>query len=120
MKAPTVAALAVIERDGLILGVSRRDDHNDFGLPGGKVEEGETAEQGMRRELKEETDLDVLSAVELTFRFPGRYANVTAFKVEVKGTFGASEEGIVKWCTRDELRAGTFGEYNRALFDFLG
>jgi 8-oxo-dGTP diphosphatase len=43
----------------LILAVSRKDDPNAFGLPGGKVEHGETEEQAARRELLEETGVEL-------------------------------------------------------------
>ena len=45
--------------DNLVLGVSRKDDHNDWGLPGGKIDPGETALEAVIRETKEETNLDV-------------------------------------------------------------
>ena len=43
----------------IILGVSRKNDHNDFGLVGGSVEENETFEEAIIREVKEETGLDI-------------------------------------------------------------
>lgn len=119
MKSPTVAAIAIIQKDELILGVSRPDDHANFGLPGGQVEPGETAAQAARREVKEETNLDIDDVVEVPFRHPGRYANVTAFTATATGSIVASDEGAVKWCTKDELMAGRYGDYNRALFEFM-
>lgn len=53
----TEAALVLIERDGRYLGVSRKNDPHAFNLPGGKVDRSETAEEGARRELYEETGL---------------------------------------------------------------
>ena len=61
-----LAATALIYKnvilDGKVLGVSRKTDPNDFGLPGGKVDEGETLYDAMVREVKEETGLTVLKA----------------------------------------------------------
>ena len=32
------AQVVILNRDHFVLGVSRKHDHNDFGLPGGKME----------------------------------------------------------------------------------
>ena len=40
------------------LSVSLKEDHTDFNLPGGKVEQNETFEEAAIREVKEETGLD--------------------------------------------------------------
>ncbi|MDP2341942.1 MAG: NUDIX domain-containing protein [Deltaproteobacteria bacterium] len=119
MKKPTVAVVAVIYHGDLILGVSRPNDHQDFGLPGGSVDPGESAEQAMIREVKEETDLSVTTSTPLEFHMPGRFERVTAFVAEATGTMRSSDEGLVKWCTKEELMAGGFGAYNKALFAFL-
>lgn len=54
----TAADAAVFDHAGRIL-LQRRADFHVWGLPGGSVEAGETLEQAVRREVKEEAGLDV-------------------------------------------------------------
>jgi 8-oxo-dGTP diphosphatase len=58
--APTVVTAAIIEKNGKYL-VSRRprEDEDVWEFPGGKVEEGETREQSLQREISEELGMDV-------------------------------------------------------------
>ena len=47
----------------------------------------------------------------------------TTFAVDwtdVSGTINTTEQGRVRWVTWDELFAGSFGEYNRALHRIVG
>ncbi len=56
-------ALAIIEvEEEKIVTVSRKNDENDMGLPGGKIEHGESPYSAMVREIKEETGLTVKNA----------------------------------------------------------
>jgi ADP-ribose pyrophosphatase YjhB (NUDIX family) len=54
----TGADAAVFDDDGRIL-LQKRSDFHVWGLPGGSIETGETLEQAVRREVKEETGYDV-------------------------------------------------------------
>lgn len=47
----------VFSPEGKVLAVSRKDDPNDLGLPGGKAEDGETPFEAVVREVEEETGL---------------------------------------------------------------
>ena len=59
LSSPLPRAVAVLERDGKVLVIRRHLDGRDYAvLPGGGVEDGETPEQAVIRELAEECTLD--------------------------------------------------------------
>ena len=56
-----VSAAALIDRDGRVLMTTRPADRDYAGMwefPGGKVDPGESPEEALRRELKEELDVE--------------------------------------------------------------
>jgi len=69
---------AILERDGRIL-IGQRQATQPHPLkwefPGGKVEDGESPEEALKRELSEELDLEVLGSTEISrysYRYPGK------------------------------------------------
>jgi 8-oxo-dGTP pyrophosphatase MutT (NUDIX family) len=117
MKAATVLC---ISDDGKVLAVSRRDDPTAFGLPGGKVDPGETPEQAAARELQEETGLTATDLKPVFVREEDDGFTTTTFVGKVSGQIRTDEEGVVRWVDREVLFNGPFGTYNRALFKRLG
>lgn len=53
------AVCVLLEKDGKFLSVSRKNDPTDFGLPGGKLDFGETLIQCAKREVLEETGYEL-------------------------------------------------------------
>ncbi len=49
----------LIENDEILLVQQKVSDKRNWSLPGGRLEQGETLQQGLIREMKEETGLDV-------------------------------------------------------------
>lgn len=47
-------AKCVIRRDNKVLLIKHQNEPQGWAIPGGMIEEGETAEEGIKRELKEE------------------------------------------------------------------
>lgn len=114
------AQVVLINNEGLILGVSRKHDHNDFGLPGGKMdpEDGNNPIITAMRETKEETGLDV-SNLELIFAIHKHGYMSYTYLAKWKGEINYTEPHIVKWITKQKLMQGGFGLYNRLVIDSL-
>ena len=130
MTIPAQAVCALIfhpEDSNYILGVSRKDNDQAFGLVGGKVDPGETHEQAIIRETYEETDfrftissrlLEKLCEGEVDYVCTTFVGTINFYPpIDWKGQ--KPGEGIIKWCTKQELFDGPFGEYNKTLFEVL-
>jgi 8-oxo-dGTP pyrophosphatase MutT (NUDIX family) len=106
-------ACVVLTKDDRILGVTRKYNHSDWGLPGGKLDPGETALEAIIRESKEETGLDIFN-VELVDQRVFKDRLVYLFKAEWSGEieYDPQTEGLCDWVTWKELLEGSFGQYN--------
>ncbi|MDD4901470.1 MAG: 8-oxo-dGTP diphosphatase [Patescibacteria group bacterium] len=109
----TIANLCYLlnDKDEVLLQFKRKGfGQGKWNGPGGKVEQGETVEQSVVREVKEETGLQVKNLrkrAELEFVFDGREEWNQVVHVFVtnnfKGEIRASDEGELKWFNVKEL-----------------
>ncbi|EGL17802.1 NUDIX hydrolase [Paenibacillus sp. HGH0039] len=60
MQTKRIRCACLVKRDGTRLLLVRVRDNERWYLPGGKIEEGEDPEAALKRELKEELNLDLL------------------------------------------------------------
>ena len=95
-----------------------KTDPTPWDVPGGKLKEGETAEQGMRRELLEETGLTLHNATKVGERYiPDCKCAVFVYtiptKLDAQPLDGVSK---VAWIPCDEARDQACFRLERALF----
>jgi 8-oxo-dGTP diphosphatase len=114
----TTVVAGVLERDGEILICQRRPNQphaNKWEFPGGKVEAGETPEQALVRELREELGIEAEAGSEIRryeFSYPGRGPILLIFFAVRKWT-GEMENRIfqtVEWERRERLAQRDFLE----------
>lgn len=100
----------VVKNDEVLLGMKKRG----FGVGrwngfGGKIDEGETVEQGALRELEEEvgieaTKMQKIGIIEFSFENDPKILEVHIFKVsEFKGEPTESEEMKPQWFSLDQI-----------------
>lgn len=103
-----LTTLCLIYRDNSILLQNRvKEDWKGYTLPGGHVEPGESFVDAVKREIWEETGLDIINPVLCGIKqFPienGRYI-VLLFKAnQFKGNLVSSNEGTMEWVDRSKL-----------------
>ena len=126
---PREAGVMLIIKDGLILGITRRNDRTKYGLPGGKFDSSEGDQTSMDtaiRETKEETGIIVNSCsfvyqrVELGDGPDGEdFYSTCYYATQWEGEPQNSEEGNVAWLTYKEITStkAAFGDYNKQMLD---
>lgn len=108
MKIVRVVA-AVIKDNGKIFATQRGyGDYKDgWEFPGGKIEEGETPQEALKREIREELDTEVevgelIDIIE--YDYPTFHLSMDCFWCEVvSGDLVLKEHESAKWLSKDEL-----------------
>ncbi len=116
---------AVIERDGRYLLTLRPAGTHLAGhweFPGGKCEPGETHAEALRRELREELDVEaVVGDLELavTHTYPDRSVALHFYRCAITGEPKGMIGQTVRWVARPELSAMPFPEADAELISRL-
>jgi 8-oxo-dGTP diphosphatase len=109
-----VAAGLVFHQGRLLIAQRRRQDHLGglWEFPGGKVEPGESFEQCLTRELREELGIEVAAGElidEVTHSYPEKSVHLKFFKCSLlSGTAKALHCQDVAWITMEELPSFEF------------
>ena len=96
------AILATRDDRGRVLLVRQRGGpfKDAWLLPGGGLQPGETVEAALRREVREETGLDIVDAAEVArydVRAPSFHGEVALYVGRTSGTLTAGDDGWPMW-----------------------
>ncbi len=123
-------AVGIIIHQGLVLACQRRSDVAyplKWEFPGGKIEDGESPQEALRRELKEELDIDATIGTELHRQEWDYSANGApgAFRVfyllvdSFRGRILNRTFQQVRWVSAEELSRMDILEGNREAVNLL-
>ena len=113
MKKHVQVAAALIFQDGKLLATKRGDSPypyvaHKYEFAGGKIEPGERGEDAVKRELKEELDMDVcvgnLYASD-TYEYPDFIITLWLYECEMRSAFVLKEHESYRWFAPSELNA---------------
>ena len=127
---PISVVAAVIQREldpeGRILIVRRGPGLSGAGFwefPGGKVEEGETHEGALIREINEELGIDIAvgsKVGELEFSYPTKVIRLIVFRALLKvDQIELREHDMFKWCKIDEIAVSELSAADRPFVQML-
>ena len=129
VKSPNIIRVtaAIIESGDKILIAQRKSEDDIFGglweFPGGKIENGETPEECMARELMEELEIKVEVGTLITsnkHRYPNGIFELLAYRVQhIWGNFVLNDHDEIKWITIDEISNFEFPPANTPIINYL-
>lgn len=108
MKTVRVVA-AVIRKDNKIFATQRGygEFKDGWEFPGGKIEDGETPEQALAREIKEEldTEIEVGKLIDtIEYDYPKFHLSMDCFWCEImQGGLELKEHEAARWLSKEEL-----------------
>lgn len=100
---------AIIQKENKILATKRGYGEfiNMWEFPGGKIESGETKEQALVREIKEELNIEISVdkfAIDIEYQYPNFYLFMSCFMCSIKEcSIELLEHNDGKWITKEEL-----------------
>ena len=100
---------AIIQKENKILATKRGYGEfiNMWEFPVGKIELGETKEQALVREIKEELNIEISVdkfALDIEYQYPNFYLFMSCFMCSIKeGSIEFLEHNDGKWITKEEL-----------------
>ena len=109
--------------DKQIVTISRKNNFNHFGLPGGKVQENETEFEAIIRECKEEIGIDLSDTllVPIYSDYEGNYWTTAFIAPNITGelnNLSPEKDTIIKFQSENEFMECTpFFRYNDVLLD---
>ena len=119
-----VVAAGVVVRDGKIMLCQRRPEaHNGlkWEFPGGKLEDGESPEAALARELKEELSIDVRvgRVVDVVFhRYPDRDVLLLFYRCEITGGEPRAVDcNAIAWVRAGDVPGYDFAGADRAFVE---
>lgn len=127
-KIPSVSVNAIIEDKGKVLLVKRRKEpfKGYWSLPGGYVEYGESVEEALRREVKEEVGIDIeidrlLNVYSDPFRHIAKHTIAIVYKASiVNGKISNNEEiSDAKFFSKEEIPEILAFDHKKMIEDYL-
>jgi 8-oxo-dGTP diphosphatase len=111
MKKHVKVAAALIFEKGKIFATKRGESPyayvaHKFEFPGGKIEVGEKEEDAVKRELKEELDMDVKVGglyAKTTFEYPDFIITLSVYECEMLSDFVLKEHESYAWISPKDL-----------------
>lgn len=125
MKTITVVAAVIRNSKGEIFATQRGyGEYKDWWeAPGGKAELGETMEQALRREIREELDTEISVDSFITtidYDYPAFHLTMHCYWCSIlSGNLELKEHEAAKWLTLDELESVNWLPADRLLLPFL-
>ncbi len=122
----TEVVAALIRQDEKFM-ICQRPAHKARGLlwefAGGKVEPGETREEALRRECREELDIGIAVGepyMDVVYTYPDMELHLTLFNASItEGTPKLLEHRDLRWITSREIPEYSFCPANQVILDKL-